>query len=341
MGFKRVSYTKIRDWKRCRNMYKYKHDWKLTPKAAQMRPESGTYMHELLRAHYKNENWVKASEAHWRAKTKGMLMEERNQYADMRHEVEVIFQRYLDEYKERDKEWNIWAVEEPFGVFIPANSGRNSQTKLYGILDLVAEEKRTGTVWLWDHKYTSRDFDSFESSLELDEQANYYLWGMQQLLRLENINSPIAGIMFNLIRAKVPTQPKLLAPRTKADKDAGRSPGISQAKDIDTTAELYMKAILDNGFDPKDYEEVLSHLAVRDKPFFKRLPIVRTEHNLTLIGKELYQTSLDMRSNNCMRNSTKDCSWDCPFHELCIMEFKGADYKFYADVHFDRRVESK
>ena len=315
-----VSYTQLKSWKRCRQKWHYRYVRGLVPKERVKKIDLGNYGHALLEAYYKGEDLQQASENYWREQTKDMFQEEMIEYQEVRDQAEQLVKRYIDHYNKVGDDLKIHAVEEHFQVTIPTAKGYKSMTDLQGVLDLVVEDG-TGELWLVDHKFTSIDLDKYEENLVLDEQANYYLWALAEML---GDYGAVSGIIFNLVRAKLPTVPQVL-----------KSGRLSKAKSIDTDVDTYLQAIKDNRLNPNDYVDILNHLKENSKPFFKRHRVYRTPEELENIKGELYEMSRDIRGCRVYRNATRDCSWDCPYRELCIMESKGIKDDFYIENNFD------
>jgi hypothetical protein len=59
-----------------------------------------------------------------------------------------------------------------------------------------------------------------------------------------------------------------------------------------------------------------------------------TYNNMIAEGKDMLVPGL-----NIYPNPTKDCSWDCPFKNMCIAMEEGADWRFYLD-EFEVRNET-
>lgn len=274
-----LSYSQIRTWKECRQKWYYKYVEGLKPTGRIKKVEIGKYGHHLLESFYKGKNLEEASQEYWDEQTKDMLQEEYEEFEEVRELAESITERYLD-YYDVENEWEIIAVEEKFKVNIPTHRGYKSQNYLRGIIDLVVRDS-SGEIWLVDHKYTSIDLLKYEDNLVLDEQSNYYLWALSQLLESKGV----AGIIFNLLRTKEPTVPRVL-----------KAGGLSKAKNIDTTYDVYLQAILDNELEPEDYTDILEDIKDKDRLFFKRHKVYRTSEEIDHIGEELYNMTKDMRN---------------------------------------------
>jgi len=314
-----LSYSQIKTWKQCRKKWHYKYMEGLEPIQRIQKVEIGKYGHHLLEAYYKGADLEQVSQEYWDEKTKDMFQEEEEPFIEVREQSEDLVKRYINNYG-RENEWEIQAVEEKFKVNIPTHKGNLSRNYLRGILDLIVQDE-TGELWLVDHKFTSIDLDKYEDGLVLDEQANYYLWALRELLQVDGI----AGIIFNLVKTKAPTIPKVL-----------KAGGLSKAKNIDTDYDTYVKAIKDNNLDAEDYRDILEHIKEVDKKFFKRHYVYRTKHEVDLIGKELYSICQDIRRGIIYPNAGGYYNND-PFRELLIMERKGADTEFYKEQNFIKK----
>lgn len=313
-----VSYSQLNTFKRCRQKWYYNYVRGLVPKKRVAKIELGKYGHALLEAYYRGEDLEQASEEYWQENTEGMFDEELIEFQEVKEDAEYLVNRYIKHYEHLKDEYIIHSVEGKFRVPILTPQGNRSMTDFRGIFDLIVEDS-SGGIWLVDHKFTSIDLDKYAENLVLDEQANYYLWALSQILGADVIE----GIIFNLIRSKLPTIPRVL-----------KNGELSKAKNIDTDVETYLQAIKDNNLDVNDYRDILEEIKQRDRAFFKRHKIYRTQEELDCIGRELYIISIDMRDNNIYRNATRDCSWDCPYRELCIMEQKGIKDDFYIKLNF-------
>lgn len=315
-----LSYSQISTWKFCRMKWYYRYVRKLEPISRVPKMDLGVYGHRLLEAHYKGEDLVKVSQQHWEEETESLFDEELEQFQETREMAEWLVARYIEHYAGND--WEPLAVEEKFRVNIPTEKGTRSRDNLRGILDVIVDDN--GEIWLVDHKFTATDLEKYDDGLVLDEQANFYLWALRELL-----DRNVAGIIFNLIRTKKPTVPKLLKNGT-----------LSVAKNMDTTRATYLQAIIDNGLDPADYVDALQHVEETEKAFLIRHKVYRTDSELDDIGRELRMVARDIHTGEIFRNAA-NCVRDHQYKELCIMDRKQLDTTFYRSRAFNIRGEVK
>jgi len=123
-----------------------------------------------------------------------------------------------------------------------------------GGVDVLVRDKRDGQTWAMEHKTTAdRDLNQYLRKLHFDPQVRGYAWALADPIPsvsgVEPVN--VAGVIYNVLRKKAPATPHVLK----------NGKGLSKASSIDTTREVYLKAILDNGFDPDDYVEILDKIS--------------------------------------------------------------------------------
>lgn len=317
-----ASYTKLHCFKVCPKMYDYKYNQGLLPKERILKVELGKYCHYIKEHLNKGMTVREASEAYWDEMTEGMFDEEVEDFQEIRTTAELIMYRYQDFYKDIDGDYELISCEDAQRIPIP---GTNAVLKF--IPDEMVKDKRTGKIYLVDHKVTSVDFSAWEDKLVLDEQANMYIWGMNQIR-----DEPISGVIFNLIRSKLPTVPKVL-----------KAGGLSKAKNIDTDYETYMAEIVKQDLDPNDYAEILDHIKTNCKPFFKRYITYRTPEELEQIGNEIVSAVKKIQAfdGSYYRNPGQHCGWGCSYEQLCVMDAKHCDTEEYKRFSFDTYEDRK
>lgn len=231
-----------------------------------------------------------------------------------------------------DDQFEFVAMETEFSVPLRNESGRASnRVFLAGRFDGLIVRKDDGSFWLWETK-TTRSIDELQRSLANDEQCGAYVYAAQELF-----NVPVTGVLYNCMRKKAPTFPKVLKNGT-----------ISQNKNIDTTAHYYIEAVrtllpdLTNRQILAEYGGIIQHLLDEGKPFFARVPIYRTPEEIAELQKNLWITALEM-----VRPSTplypapswSNCSF-CHFRPPCLAMNAQKDYQFILDEQYRQREKS-
>jgi hypothetical protein len=300
-----VSNSKLKTYRRCPNKYKYKYVLKLRPKAKALPLEKGTWMHSLLQAYYEGEDWVVIHKELTKS-FNNMWDEIREQLGNLPDECWRIMRGYLRQYADDFERYKVIDTEMDEIITLP------NGLRLNIIVDLIVEDMLEGGLWLWDHKFRAKLGDP--DDMLLDPQLTLYYWGLERMGY-----RGIRGVLYNEVRTKVPTTPKLLA-----------RGGLSKAKNIDTDLYTYMKEIKRHDLDPRDYDDILGHIATNEEMrFFRRTPIPKDPPVVRTTMKEAIDTAIEIqraeKQERFPRAFDSSCRWGCEFKDLCIAQLHGAD----------------
>jgi hypothetical protein len=217
----------------------------------------------------------------------------------------------------REQDTGLQVITRQFQASVPvvAPSGHASTKYQYrfkpdGIVVMDDE------LWLWEDKaWKTIDRPSIKM-LQMDEQCGMYLWGLRQLIDRGEAPRDVmdafgeygypAGVIYNILRKKLPTIPKELA-----------KGGTSQDKAIDTTEEVYYRTLIERGQDPVDYAEILNLLHEKGNTFFVRQPVYRNKAELDEIGVRIYQASRLVSEGHTFKCVDRTCA-QCQFFPLCL-----------------------
>src|SRR5690554_1209773 len=188
-----VSFSELKAWRTCRMLHHYKYRERLEPKTKPVALKRGAWIHALLEAYYKGNDW---REVH-RALTDefAMLMdEEREYYGDLPGTAETLMTLYEETYP-NDR---TLAVELEFREFPLSQS-----VHLKGRIDLVLEDPRG--VWVVEHKTVSRM--PGEDDRIVNPQVALYIPVVEQQLGVK-----VNGVLWNYLITRIPKrkQKKLL-----------------------------------------------------------------------------------------------------------------------------------
>jgi hypothetical protein len=303
-------------------MYYYKYELNLQRKLKSIPASMGSLIHKCLEIYYREgyKHIPKAFDEFNKSLSK-LFDEERALYKDLPQEVARImrgYHLYWQDYK------NLRVVRDEQGplvereIVVPITQDISVKV----VIDLMAEDPLG--LWIVDHK-SCKDLpqDDFRTT---DVQSTLYYWVARQLGYRPN------GIMWNYIRTKAPTEPKVL-----------KSGGLSRAK-IDTDKATYLEAIKKYGLDPADYQDILSSLSY--KSFFTRIklpkpaPVVKSVlRDLVTVGKRMMRLQGKPEAY-FVRSLQRSCDWDCEFRPLCIADLLGHDTQFMIATHYERREDS-
>jgi hypothetical protein len=313
----KISNSKARTWRRCPKKYEYKYVHRLRAKQKSIPLERGSWMHELLQAHYEGKDWRKIH----KQKTKQfnrLFEEEREMLGDMPGDCARIMRSYLRQYGEEDSHFRVIDVELDEYVTLP--NGLRVQV----IIDLIYEDYMG--LWLMDHKFRGR-FEAGEN-MRLDPQLTVYYWA------LEILGYPCVGTVYNEVLTKPPTVPKLTATGTRLEK----------RKNIATNQWTYAEAVKAHGFELSDYSDILRTIGTTQKGrFFRRTYMPRDPAVVRNAVRDLNSTAQEIISAEAKgrfpRTFDKSCKFGCEFMDLCLTQYHGGDGESIIKSYFTRKEQ--
>lgn len=235
-----------------------------------------------------------------------------------------MFNHYTEEWLPRRAEYKtLWIngvpqVEVNFRIYIPELSEYAGVPVWYvGTLDRVVVDLM-GVLYVMEYK-TAAKFDI--AKLETDPQINSYCWAGQELY-----GRPIQGMVYLQFVKAVPQEPRIL-----------KNGDISTAMDQKTTYTKYLRALQDrygvNASFPEGNVNFLNKLSTAESPegdaFIRQDVVVRNKFNRAMEYRKILAEGYDMLNPRlqCYPNSTRDCTWDCEYRDLCIMIDDGSDWE--------------
>lgn len=207
--------------------------------------------------------------------------------------IELMFRQYRQHYG-LDTEWEIIHTEQPFQIDVPHPRYPHRTLVVYaGTWDVLARNRRTGKLWLWDHK-TAKVIQK-PDYLELNDQAGTYLWVAKEVLVHKGIltkKDVIEGIIFNIAK-KAPPDPR----PTDAE-------GRALNKDGTVSARQPAKR-------------------------FMRYPVYRTPEAQMMLARRVQQDAIiidKMRRGRLpiVKRTSHECP-RCPLFDLCTLHEQQAD----------------
>lgn len=241
----------------------------------------------------------------------------------------AMLEGYIDHYG-WDTDWDVIYTEHPFQILIPDPHNKSADVALFAsTFDGVYRDKRDGRIKLMEHKTAKAINTQF---LPLDDQGGSYFAIADHILHDEGILGPrehIAEITYNFLRKALPDD---------------------RPKDVQGYAcnkpqkQHYIDALkLDTPLSAKTTIDVMAEEAARlgivvlgerssiqAAPLFVREPCVRTSRER---AKQVTRIAHEVAAMNQYRNGeleliktpTNDCSWDCGFYNMCLLDEQDAD----------------
>jgi hypothetical protein len=232
----------------------------------------------------------------------------------------MVFQSLLN-YWVQDKElWEVLHTEEVAarlithphtGKVLTSHDGR--PVVYAGGMDLILRYRENGNVWLFEHKSTAdRNLSKYCQKTDFDPQTRGYCWILED--PLESVSFPsynVQGVVLNVARKKVPYVPQI----TKMNK-------LESRKTMDTTASVYAAAVVSNGFELSDYQEMIDSL--ENNQFVARKKVQYSRADLEDFHWELWEHCsqiLAAEEQSYWPRQTALCmpkgSYTCEFSQIC------------------------
>lgn len=322
---KAISWSEIKTFQRCPKQHEYKYGERLVPKTKARPLYLGSWVHSALESHYKQGNW-KIGHSLYLQDYNRLFEEERVALETKRGKrgrplpeiVAQIIRSYLWYY--RHENLKVIAVEQAFEVPTPLKINGKVQT-LQGIIDLIVEDEE-GRLWVIDHKTagTIPDASSFHA---MDPQLMLYPWAARIAWGMD-----VAGVIYNYVKSKPPTIPQLTA----------KTQQISRRKIVSDYPTI-RRFLLENGFDPADFQDVLKPLK-KKSPFLRRYRQPREKHVTREVLLDSLTTAKHIRlDKRRVRVITRDCARMCPYHDICRAELNGFDTTLMKKQNFTLKEE--
>lgn len=316
-GGRITTHSMIKTFRRCPKQADFKYYRRLQPKRLAGPLKRGTWVHALLEAYHKGEDWLDLHKR-YSYEFSQMFDEEKDFYGDMPTEIEKVMRSYIWHYKDDPWEW----IDTEFQLEAKLPDGTIYRGKIDALI------RNQFGLWLVDNK-THKTLPNMGYRLK-DPQSVLYVWAA-----LENgIN--VNGFIWNYLRWKAPSTPKLLA---KGDR-------ISDAA-CDTDYPTFVRAL-------KKYKEESPNFKIRPQDrakaevlrsqryqfgttqtsdFFRRDVLERSPDMIERVLQGTYTTSLRLHSydfsdpDRVERVVDRSCDWSCSYVDLCNAELLGGNLK--------------
>lgn len=313
----RLSNSRVKTFQRCQKRYEYKYVKKIRKRDKSLPLERGSWIHELLMAMYDGEDWIALHKENTAAFYEAPE-EEREELGDLPQEIARIMRSYIYHWKEEDKLYT--TVDSELDEIITMPDGYEFNF----IIDQIVEDS-DGGLWLRDHKTVGRWMPS--DFMLLDAQLTRYFWCAEKMGY-----KPLMGIEFNEIMTKAPTVPELiLAPGQKKKSKSNPNPKqvLTQRQNLRSDYWTYLATLKKHGFKPKDYREVLTRLKENSDEWFRRSAMPKDKPVTDSMMADLDDLAAQIvRAHEVKafpRSPMKECTWDCEFANLCMMDLQGGD----------------
>jgi hypothetical protein len=304
-----TTHSMIKTMRRCPKQTQYKYADRLKPRMVGRPLQFGKWMHWLLEAYYKGEDW-KAVHKELTEKYGELFDEEKEALGNLPVDCYNLMLSYLWHYK--GENWKVHEVEFLVECKFPDGG-------IYrGKVDMLVEDDYG--LWIVDHK-NHKKLPSGAFRLK-DSQSGLYVWAARKM------GIPVSGFIWNYLKTAPPSVPKLVQKGDRFYKKMG-----------DTTYVTYYREIRRLGFQPDDplVAPTLARLAAeryepgktQSSAFFQRNVFERDDAVLQRIAAEAYRTHRRIHTYPFMQRDAvervpdRSCDFMCSYTRLCEAELYG------------------
>lgn len=280
---------------------------------------------------------------------------------------EAVARNYENEYAEWDL-LNIQPIATELRFAIPLYDdlelyglGRKLDFAYEGTIDLLYLEN--GLLKFMDHKTVS-SIDRYVNNAVLDRQISRYWWALTALgqgygyvwttnelgeadwVQVKNTklyelikNQSPAEFIYNIVSKKAPKEPTVL-----------KNGKLSQAKNQDTTYDLYKRAIIERGLPMAEYTEMLNMLEQQGNKFLRRVSVVRNMsecdaamEDFAKVGREVMalRNRLEHDPEEAESSLFWNITWDTPtfnqYYPLIQAEVKGENVELVKGLLYETK----
>lgn len=324
-GKRITTHSMLSSMRRCPNQARYKYAERLKVRFATKRDKPlkrGTWFHALLEEHYAGRSW-KAMHAKLTAQYNELMDEEKEALGNLPVELRDMMRSYLWHYgaDKEDPFHGTQTIGTEVTLECPWPDSQDGSDVYRCRVDRIYEDEFG--MWAEDTK-TNKTLPNHTFRL-LDAASPLYIWCLR-----EN-GYPIKGFVWNYVRAKPPSKPKLAYEGTKRER-------LSVAA-LDTDYPTMVRGLRELGLNPADYKDILRPLfnqryrygQVQTSTFFRRDTLEKDDGMIARAVAAGMRTRDHMHGydwddpDSTERAVDRSCTYMCSFTNLCTVELMGGD----------------
>ena len=320
----KVSYSRLKSWRRCHRQHFYKYTRNLDRKKKPLALARGSVIHDVFDKIINGKAWKPRLEE-FRKEFGKLFAEEREQFGDVPHQIERTILNYREHYahdgltylpgkgKDGKQAKSELAIEVPEFV---------AGVTLVGYLDAAVQDQN-GKQWVFERKTHGKRIPTEEQRVS-DYQTVLYNWAVKHL----GMFNPV-GVIWDHVRLASDTQPQLLK--------SGKAFSQNAHQDIDYYT--FRDAIRKAKFPEAEYHSFLADRKGKLSRYFQRprVPVSRVMEAQVL--DDARRTAIEIRELSDIE-TTRSLSFDCSrcnFFSLCQAELRGLDTDFILKHEYQQR----
>jgi CRISPR/Cas system-associated exonuclease Cas4 (RecB family) len=310
MEMLKVSQSKLKVWRKCRQAYGYKYIDGLRRKKPSRPLKFGTIAHYILETAANGDDWEEALDK-LAIKEQRALAEARDEYGDIIEDVRTIMTEYFRYYKKDTVSYIPYNKQRAEHLFeIPITKSILFKGKIDGFA-----KTGNGLRWLVEHKTFSRM--PSEDHRWRNIQSAVYLWVADKL------KVKLDGVMWDYIGSKPPSVPTVL-------KD-----GSTSTRQIDSFPSVIRKTLKERGeLNDEKYKSMLEQDSSRN--WFQRIYTRKRPQVIEAIVDDFIETAKEIEEigqTSRVRTIDQHCDY-CEYEPLCRAVMQGHDVKFTEKMEY-------
>lgn len=338
-----IHISDIRTFRSCRRKWEWSSGLKRNLEPYVVYPPffTGRGIHEALEMHYKKGEDIIEAFTNFVARERALMSEqgtlwpqEENTFEEQVTLAFNMLQHYKawqdgDTKKYSDRNLKFLELEYPFNVPLVLPTGYTSRKlRIAGRFDGLVYNTLTEEYWIWETK-TTRSISELINTLSNDEQSALYLYAAQKVFK-----RPIAGVLYNIIRKKSPSHPRVL------------QSGLLSKAMIDTTAFMYRADVQAEYPDWTEdtiqefYGDTLMSLVDNEQKYFMRWPIYKSPLQIRNVMDGVHATAKEMLNPSTVLYPSPgwmQCNF-CLFKSPCLTRDVGGDYEVLLKEEYRSRT---
>lgn len=308
-----VNQSKVKAWRACRQRYWYKYVEEIVPQKVKRPFTFGRIAHSMNEAHFSGEDpWAVLAEIEKR--NRKLFREEVEMYGDLIADMTTIMKEYFRFWRDDDLEPIIidgQACEHYFEIEL------EDGILFKGQIDLLARTPNK-KKWLTEHKTFSNLPGEDERWRNI--QPAVYIRAVEMMGWVKKLD----GILWNYIRSKPPTIPKVL-----------KTGGLS-SREIITLPSVVLRTLKEHGISKKGHEKLLERARRSRADYFHRIPRPINRSLVTNLFDGFVDSAREIADNHGKKrdqNIGRHCGW-CDYEPLCRAQLEGSDVDFVKEREF-------
>lgn len=315
MAWFKVSQSKVKCWRQCRQRYWYRYVEKLRRKLIPRPLQFGRMVHEMIEAEANGKDPMRHLNKISQRDDK-MFRSQREEYGEIVQDTRWIMSEYFHYWdSQSDKrieyvEMKGKSSEHSFELEIP-----KGKIVITGKIDNLARRPSNKTRWLAEHKSGKRIPNDDHRWRQLQSALYIRVVDMLGLPKLD-------GTLWDYIRSKPPSKPQVL------------KTGKMSARALDTLPVTVVDTLRKEGLDPKDkrFGPLMKMAEDNRRTYFQRVFTPVKENVVDFLYDDFLRSAREMAETHGDEDRVsmtidRHCDW-CEYEGLCRAKLQDLDIDF-------------